>query len=104
MTPTTPSNRSSQPTAARKIRVLVVDDSAVVRNVLSRELQRSPDIELVGTAPDPYVARDKIIELQPDVITLDVEMPRMDGITFLRKLMEHHPLPVIVISSLTARG
>jgi two-component system, chemotaxis family, protein-glutamate methylesterase/glutaminase len=101
---TTPFNRAPQPTAARKIRVLVVDDSAVVRNVLSRELSRSPDIELVGTAPDPFIARDKIVELQPDVITLDVEAPRMDGITFLRKLMEHRPMPVIVLSSLTARG
>src|SRR4051812_31953177 len=104
MTPTTPVNRAPQPAPARKIRVLVVDDSAVVRNVLSRELSRSPDIELVGTAPDPYVARDKIVELQPDVITLDVEMPRMDGITFLRKLMEHRPMPAIVLSSPTARG
>jgi two-component system chemotaxis response regulator CheB len=92
------------PAATRLIKVLVVDDSAVVRTVLSRELARARDIEVVGTAPDPYVARDKIIELQPDVLTLDVEMPRMDGITFLRRLMEHHPLPVIVLSSLTARG
>ena len=101
---TTSPTTSFAPAAARKIRVLVVDDSAVVRNVLTRELSRSPDIELVGTAPDPFAARDKIVELRPDVITLDVEMPRMDGITFLRKLMEHHPLPVIVLSSLTARG
>jgi two-component system chemotaxis response regulator CheB len=72
--------------------------------VLSRQLQRCPQIELVGTAPDPYIARDKIIELRPDVLTLDVEMPRMDGITFLRKLMAYHPMPVIILSSLTARG
>lgn len=86
------------------IRVLVVDDSAVVRKIFTEELSRDPDIEVVGTAPDPFVARDKIINLQPDVITLDVEMPRMDGITFLRKLMRHFPLPVIIVSSLTPRG
>lgn len=90
--------------AAYKIRVLVVDDSAIVRQVLTRELNNYPDIELVGTAPDPYVARDKILQLKPDVMLLDVEMPRMDGITFLRKLMKHHPLPVIIVSSLTAKG
>jgi len=87
-----------------KIKVLVVDDSAVVRKVFSEELSREPDIEVVGTAPDPYVARDKIVKLKPDVITLDVEMPRMDGITFLRKLMKHYPLPVIIVSSLTRKG
>ncbi|MCE5271429.1 chemotaxis response regulator protein-glutamate methylesterase [bacterium] len=85
-------------------KVLVVDDSAVVRQILSQELARDPEIEIVGTAPDPYVARDKIVYLQPDVLTLDIEMPRMDGITFLKKLMRHYPLPVIVVSSLTARG
>jgi two-component system chemotaxis response regulator CheB len=88
----------------RKIRVLVVDDSAVVRALLTRELSRDPQIEVVGGAPDPYVARDKIVELRPDVLTLDVEMPRMDGITFLGKLMQHFPMPVIVLSSLTATG
>ncbi len=88
----------------RDVRVLVVDDSAVVRKVLSRELNMCHGIEVVGTAPDPYIARDKIITLQPDVLTLDVEMPRMDGITFLRKLMRHHPMPVIVLSSLTPQG
>ena len=88
-----------------KIRVLVVDDSAVVRNVFSTELARDPQIEVVGTATDPYVARNKILQLEPDVITLDLEMPRMDGITFLRKLMHFHPMPVVVVSSLTpARG
>lgn len=86
------------------IRVLVVDDSAVVREVLVRELSREPDIEVVDTAPDPFVARDKIVRLQPDVMTLDVEMPRMDGITFLRKVMEHRPVPTIVLSSLTPKG
>ena len=87
-----------------KIRVLIVDDSAVVREVFSRELSQDPAIEIVGTAPDPYVARDKIVALKPDVITLDIEMPRMDGVTFLRKLMHHFPLPVIVVSSLTPKG
>ena len=86
------------------IRVLVVDDSAIVRKVLTEELSRERGIEIVGTAPDPYVARDKIVRLKPDVITLDIEMPRMDGITFLRKLMRHYPLPVIIVSSLTKKG
>ena len=88
----------------KKIKVLIVDDSAVVRQVLSSELAKAHDIEVVGTAIDPYVARDKIVALQPDVITLDMEMPRMDGLTFLAKLMQYHPLPVIVVSSLTAAG
>ncbi len=86
------------------IKVLVVDDSAVVRQVLSEELSRAKDISVVGTAIDPYAARDKILKLNPDVITLDVEMPRMDGLTFLSKLMKHHPIPVIVVSSLTPAG
>ena len=86
------------------IRVLVVDDSAVVRQVLTRELSKARDIEIVGTAVDPYAARDKIVTLNPDVITLDLEMPRMDGLTFLQKLMKYHPLPVIVVSSLTPKG
>lgn len=85
----------------RKIRVLVVDDSAIVRKVLADILNQQPDIEVAGTAPDAFVARDKIVALRPDVITLDVEMPRMDGLTFLEKLMKHYPLPVIVVSSLT---
>ena len=88
----------------RKIRVLVVDDSAVVRQILTQELSRDPQIEVVGAAPDPYVARDKIVALSPDVLTLDIEMPRMDGIAFLRKLMHFHPMPVVVVSSLTAAG
>ncbi len=87
-----------------RIRVLIVDDSAVVRQIFERELARDPEIEVVGTAPDPYVARDKIVRLRPDVITLDIEMPRMDGVTFLRKLMKHFPLPVIIVSSLTRNG
>lgn len=86
------------------IRVLIVDDSALVRKVLSEGLARHPDIEVVATAVDPYVARDKILALKPDVLTLDVEMPRMDGITFLRLLMKHHPLPVIIMSSVTQAG
>jgi two-component system chemotaxis response regulator CheB len=88
----------------RKIRVLVVDDSALVRQAISDALGRDPDLEVVGTAPDPYVAREKIARLDPDVITLDLEMPRMDGLTFLRILMKHHPLPVLVVSSLTQAG
>lgn len=86
------------------IRVLIVDDSAVVRKVLTEELSRERGIDVIGTAPDPYVARDKIVQLKPDVVTLDIEMPRMDGLTFLKKLMKHYPLPVIVVSSLTQKG
>ena len=89
---------------AHKIKVLVVDDSAIVRKIFSEELSRFNDIEVVGTAPDPFVARDKIIQLKPEVVTLDIEMPRMDGLTFLRKLMRYYPLPVIIISSLTSQG
>ena len=84
----------------RKIRVLIVDDSAIVRKILTEALAGEPDLEVVGAAPDPFVARDKILSLDPDVITLDIEMPRMDGLTFLKKLMHFHPLPAIVISSL----
>ena len=87
-----------------KIKVLVVDDSAVVRKVFREELSREKDIEVIGTAPDPYAARDKIVKLAPDVVTLDIEMPRMDGITFLKKLMRYYPLPVIIVSSLTRKG
>lgn len=88
----------------KKIRVLIVDDSAIVRQIFTRELSKDPEIEVIGSAPDPYVARDKIVTLQPDVITLDMEMPRMDGLTFLRKLMKYYPLPVVVVSSLTPKG
>ena len=84
----------------KKVRVLIVDDSAIVRKLLAETLNGQPDLEVVGTAPDPYVARDKILSLHPDVVTLDIEMPRMDGLTFLKKLMRFHPLPVVVISSL----
>jgi two-component system chemotaxis response regulator CheB len=83
-----------------KIKVLVVDDSAIVRKVLADALSQEADIQVVGTAPDPFVARDKILSLEPDVLTIDVEMPRMDGVSFLKRLMHYHPLPVIVISSL----
>ncbi len=86
------------------IRVLIVDDSAVVRQTLERELSLDPEIEVVGVASDPYIARDKIVQLRPDVITLDIEMPRMDGLTFLKKLMVHHPIPVIIVSSLSQAG
>ena len=86
------------------INVLIVDDSAVVRKVLATELSKAPDINVVGTAIDPFVARDKILQLKPDVLTLDLEMPRMDGLTFLGKLMKHHPLPVVIVSSLTPAG
>jgi two-component system, chemotaxis family, protein-glutamate methylesterase/glutaminase len=85
---------------ATPIRTLIVDDSAIVRRVLSAILEAQPDIEVVGTAPDPYIARDRILSLKPDVVTLDIEMPRMDGLTFLDRIMRYHPLPVIVISSL----
>ncbi len=88
----------------KKIKVLIVDDSAIVRKIFSEELAKYPDIEIVGAAPDPFVARDKIVNLKPDVITLDVEMPRMDGLTFLRKLMKYYPLPTIIVSSLTPKG
>ncbi len=86
------------------IKVLIVDDSAVVRKVISKELSGFNDIEVVGTAVDPYMARDKIVKLRPDVITLDLEMPRMDGLSFLVKLMKHYPMPVVVLSSLTPKN
>ena len=86
------------------IRVLVVDDSALMRQLLSEILDAASDISVVGTAPDPYVARERIKELNPDVLTLDVEMPRMDGLTFLRNLMRLRPMPVVMVSSLTATG
>jgi two-component system chemotaxis response regulator CheB len=87
-----------------RIRTLVVDDSALVRRAMSESLAREPDIEVVGTAVDPYAARDKIAALNPDVLTLDIEMPRMDGITFLKLIMKYRPMPVIVMSSLTTAG
>lgn len=86
------------------IKVLIIDDSAMIRKVFSSELAKDPEIEVVGTAPDPIVGRDKIVQLRPDVITLDIEMPRMDGLTFLEKLMTHYPMPVVVVSSLAKKG
>lgn len=88
----------------KKIRVLIVDDSALVRDILAHGLAADPNIEVVGTAQDPFAARDKIVELRPDVLTLDVEMPRMDGVEFLRRLMPQYPIPVVMVSSLTQRG
>jgi two-component system chemotaxis response regulator CheB len=89
---------------ARPVRVLVVDDSAVVRQLLTTLLSEDPEIEVVGSAPDPHVARERIKALNPDVITLDVEMPHMDGVTFLRKIMTLRPMPVVMISTLTQAG
>jgi two-component system chemotaxis response regulator CheB len=87
--------------AAKKIRVLVVDDSLVFRETLAREISRDPVIEVVGTAADPYMARDKILELKPDVMTLDVEMPRMSGIEFVKRLIPQYPIPVVMVSSIS---
>lgn len=84
---------------SRKIKVLIVDDSLLFRETLAKEIAKDFGIEVIGTAEDPFVARDKILELKPDVVTLDVEMPKMDGIAFLKKLMPQYPLPVIVVSS-----
>ncbi len=88
----------------RKLKVLIVDDSALIRQILSQGLSMDPALEVVGTATDPYSARDKIVQLKPDVMTLDVEMPRMDGLDFLRRLMPQHPIPVVMVSSLTQSG
>src|SRR5512133_3656217 len=88
----------------RKIKVLVVDDSAVVRQTLTAILLTDPGIEVMGVAADPFAAAKKIAHDVPDVITLDIEMPRMDGLTFLKKIMTQHPIPVVIISSLTAKG
>jgi len=88
----------------KKIKVLIIDDSALVRQVLTEMLNTAPDIEVVGTAQDPYVARERIKSLAPDVLTLDVEMPRMDGVTFLRNLMRLRPMPVVMVSTLTEKG
>lgn len=87
-----------------KVRVLIVDDSAVIRKLLEKIFQSSPDIEVVGTAADPYIARDKLVALKPDVMTLDIEMPRMDGISFLEKVMQHFPTRTIIFSSLAKTG
>lgn len=86
------------------IKVLIIDDSAMVRKILKQELAKDPGIEVTGDAPDPYIARDKIVYLKPDVLLLDIEMPRMDGLTFLEKIMSSHPMPVIIVSSLAKEG
>ncbi len=88
----------------KKIKILIVDDSALVREILKKGLSSDPQIEVVGTAPDVYVARDKIVLRKPDVLTLDIEMPRMDGIDFLKRLMPQYPLPVVVVSAMAAPG
>jgi two-component system, chemotaxis family, protein-glutamate methylesterase/glutaminase len=94
--------RSNVP--GRRLRVLIVDDSALVRRILTELVSADPEMEVVGTASDAYMARDKIKQLNPDVITLDVEMPKMDGVTFLRNLMRLRPMPVVMVSSLTEHG
>jgi two-component system, chemotaxis family, protein-glutamate methylesterase/glutaminase len=88
----------------KKIKVLVIDDSALAREIISKGISRDPQIEVVGTAMDVYVARDKIVFKKPDVLTLDIEMPRMDGVEFLKKLMPQYPLPVIIVSSMSKPG
>ncbi len=100
--PTDP--KSATPNSARAARVLIVDDSAIVRQVLQAQLSRQPGIEVVGAAADPFAAREKILALKPDCVVLDIEMPRMDGLTFLKKLMKFHPVPTIICSSMTPRG
>jgi two-component system chemotaxis response regulator CheB len=87
-----------------KVRVLIIDDSALIRKILTEVLSASPDIEVIGTAADPLIARDMIKQLNPDVLTLDIEMPHMDGITFLKNLMRLRPTPVVMISTLTEKG
>ncbi len=87
-----------------KIKVLIVDDSELVCNIFSRELKKDPELEVVGTAPDPIIARDLITKLKPDVLLLDIEMPKMDGLTFLQQLMEYYPMPVIIVSSIAKEG
>ena len=87
-----------------KTKVLIVDDSALVRQTLTNVLSSDPEIEVIGTAGDPFVAAERIAEQLPDVITLDIEMPRMDGLTFLQKIMAQHPIPVVICSSLAEDG
>jgi two-component system chemotaxis response regulator CheB len=86
------------------VKVLIVDDSAVVRKLLSDSLANDEGIKVVGAAADPFMARDLILKHEPDVLTLDIEMPRMDGLSFLRRIMAHRPMPVIIVSSITQRG
>src|ERR1700758_3727183 len=98
------SNSETEFMGTSKIRVLIVDDSAVVRQTLSEVLSSDPEIEILATAADPFVAAERIREEVPDVMTLDIEMPRMDGLTFLQKIMSQHPIPVIICSSLAEEG
>ena len=86
------------------MRVLIIDDSALVRSLLTEIVNREPDLEAIGAAPDPLVAREMIRALNPDVVTLDIEMPKMDGLDFLERLMRLRPTPVVMVSTLTARG
>jgi len=95
---------SAEAAGAAKIQVLIVDDSALVRQTLSDVLSADPEIEVIATASDPFVAAERIREQVPDVITLDIEMPRMDGLTFLQKIMAQHPIPVVICSSLAEEG
>lgn len=88
----------------KKIKVVIIDDSLMTRKILIKELSKNPDIVIVGEAPNPIIGRDKIVHLKPDVIILDIEMPKMDGLTFLKKLMKYYPMPVIVLSSLAKAG
>ena len=88
----------------KKIKVLIIDDSALVRDILKRGLSKDPALEVVGAAPDVFVGRDMIVKYKPDVLTLDVEMPKMDGVEFLRRLMPQYPIPVVMVSSLTQKG
>ncbi|MFH0924159.1 MAG: chemotaxis response regulator protein-glutamate methylesterase [bacterium] len=92
------------PIIKNRIKVLIIDDSALVRDILAQGLSKDPGLDIVGTAADPYIARDKIVKLEPNVLTLDVEMPRMDGVEFLRRLMPQYPLPVVMVSALTEKG
>ncbi|MEK6577831.1 MAG: response regulator [Bdellovibrionota bacterium] len=88
----------------KKIRVLVVDDSIVMQKFITGTINEDPDLEVVGTAADPFEGRDKLVSLMPDVVTLDIEMPRMDGITFLKAIMQHRPTPVVVCSNVVGPG
>jgi two-component system chemotaxis response regulator CheB len=95
---------SSQPVSGSRIKVLIVDDSAIVRNLLGKAMEGEPDIEVVGAAKDAYEAREMLLERGPDVMTLDIVMPKMDGVTFLKKLMVYYPLPVIICSTIAKAG
>ncbi|MBL4702831.1 chemotaxis response regulator protein-glutamate methylesterase [bacterium AH-315-I18] len=92
------------PDPIKPVRVMIIDDSAVARQILTNNISTDPMIQVIGSATDPYDARDKIVKLKPDVVTLDIDMPRMDGLTFLRKLMKFYPIPVIIVSSLSQQG